>query len=280
MKRIAKYAKAYVRGLGWRGWLHWFIIVVLIIALVKSCIQQKHDADTIADLKNVEAKAAPITGTMQEAEKIAEVVNKEGQAVATFKQAEPIIRLIEDKSKADSLAKVADVEKSKVTAITVINGTLTKENTDLKRYIAILENGARDTAFRYKDRWLTMEGFRKNDSTFTINRFLADASVNRVEHTRKKYWLVGKNENLSTIFYNSPYIRVDGLETLTIKQRDPFFTLDVNLEGKYLHTQKEILMGPKARVGLGRVGISGGYYLNPAGKIGNGVWYGLDWKLY
>lgn len=278
MRKILDVAVSYFKGMNWRGWVQLVIIIILAIALVKGCKREKEYEDRIEQLTKV--KPSPKTATTVQAEVIAQKVNREGQALTTFKEAEPIIKMIEDKTKADSLAKVAEVERSKVTAITVINGTLSKENLDLKRQISMLANGTMDTAWRYKDRWLSFDVIRPNDTITTVRNFTADASINKVDFDRKRYWLFGQNENLATVWFESPYVKVDGMETLKIKRKEPLVDVKLYLEGKYLHNQKEALLGPKVRLNIGRLGINGGYYLNPNGTIGNGPWYGLDWKIY
>lgn len=270
--------KNYFATLSWRGWAHVLIIALLGFALVKSCAQNISDEQRIKELTQVKPK--PVTATTKEAEKIAEKVTKEGKTVTTFKEAERIIKVIENNTKADSIARLAEIDRKKVTALTVINGTLSKENTDLKRELVLSANGKTDTFFRYSDQWLSAEGYRKNDTVFTLRNIRTDVSINKIDHTRKKYWLVGRNEELTTLYYNSPYAKVNGLSTYKLQQKDPFLNIDLKVEGKYFPERNNILIGPKLRIGLGRVGINGGYYLNPRGTLGNGVWYGVDWKVY
>lgn len=277
MRNLSEVIRSYIRGLGWRGWLHWLIIAILAFALIRGCFRERAYEQRIEQLSSVKPK--PETGTTKQAEKIAERVNKEGQTITIYKEAEPITKMIEDKSKADSLLKVAEVERGKTTALTTINGTLSKENTELRRQIQTLESGKLDTSWAYRDRYLTLIGDRPSDTVFRIRNLTADASVNRVEHERRKFWLFGRNENLSTVWFNSPYIKVDGMETLKIKQRDPLVDFKFYLDGKYLHNPGEVLIGPKVKLNIGRVGLQGGYYLNPGGGL-SGPWYGVEWKVY
>lgn len=281
IRKLLDIGKGYLKGLNWRGWLHITIIIVLCTALVKSCYQNHKSEERIEQLSKV--KPVPSTGTTQQAELIAEKVSKEGKTAATFREAEPIIKMIEDNSKADSIAKLAEVEKSKVNALTVIKGSLEAENIELKRRLSAGDtspSGKREARFVHTDPYLSIEGVQRSDSMFVLTRLVADASVNKIDFSKKKYWVFGKNEQLTTIYYNSPYIRVNGLETLKIKQKEPFFDVKVNIEGKYLHTDREVLIGPKIRLGLGRVGITGGYYVNPGGRLGQGFWYGADYSIY
>lgn len=268
----------YIHPKGWRGWLHVVIVVVLVIALIRSCTKEYRYEKKLEELTNV--KPVDKTGTTQEAEVLAEKVNKEGQTLTTFKEAEPIIKLIEDNTKADSIAKIAEVDRRRVAALTIVNGELSKENTDLKREIRTLIDGRPDTVFTYKDPWFSAEGFYKNDTVFSLRNISADISVNKIDFKKRKYWLLGRNENLTTIYYNSPYAKVNGLETLKIKQKEPLLNIDLSVEGRFLHNSSDLLLGPKVRLGIGRFGVTGGYMVSPTGALKASPWYGVEYKVY
>ena len=255
-----------------------FLVCFLIFAIIRTCkAEREFDAKKEA-LNSV--TPAPPRADLEDAEEIAREAEEDGPERVIYLRSKPIIEKIEDKTKADSLAKVANVQAKDITQMNKIIGSLTKENTELKRSVYENEDGKRDTFWRYSDNWLSMEGYRKNDTTFTIQSLKADATVNKIDHTHKKYWLFGREEHRSTVFFNSPYIRVDGLQTLQIKQKDPLLGFNVELEGKYLHAPQEVLIGPKLGIEIGRFKINGGYYVNPGGNIGNSVWYGAGYKIY
>lgn len=270
--------KTFLGSITVRGIIDILIIIIVGVAIFRTCVAEKRYNDLKESTENV--KPSPETPVIKEAEEIARQVNKDGQEEVIYRMSEPLIKLIEDNAKVDSITKVANIEKNKVSSITTINGSLSKENLDLKRIISQLENGSKDTVFRYSDKWLSIDAFRSNDSVFRINRVWADMSINKIDYSRKKYWLVGKNENLAKIWYNSPYARVEGLETVTVRQKEPLFDVNLNAEGKYLHNQKEVLIGPSLNIKIGRFGLDGGYYINPGGNIGNGFWYGGKYRLY
>lgn len=274
--------KDYVSGLGVMGWIRIILFVFLVSLLIYQCGKTVKYERILKDTHAV--KIVPKTPITIQAEEINREVNKKGQDVVTFEQAEPIIKFIEiaveDNARVDSVLKLANVEKNKVVSLTSINGSLLKENTDLKREVQVLASGSKDTVFRYSDPWFSAEGFRKNDTVFTLRNITANLSVNKIDHQKKKFWFFGQNQNLSTVYFESPYARVNGLEALSVKQSEPFLGFNIDLEGKYLHLQKEVLVGPRMGVKFGRVTVNGGYYLNPGGKIGNGLWYGAAWKVY
>lgn len=250
----------------------------MAIALVKERYKNHELEDKLNSINSV--KPLPKTEAIKEAEEIARELDTAGREKVVYRLSKPIIEKIEDNAKLDSIAKIANTQASKISAVTQINGQLSKENTDLKRVIAMLENGDKDTVFRYSDQWFSAEGFRKNDTIFSLRNITADISVNKIDHSRKKNWLIGRNENVSTVYFNSPYARVNGLSTMTIKQKEPLVDFKVKAEGKYLHGPKELLIGPKLQLKIGRFGLSGGYYLNPGGKLGNTVWYGGEYSIY
>lgn len=275
---IFKFIKSYFRGLGVRGIINWIFVCVIVFTGIRACKKEKEYKQRISELTEVKIK--PETPAIRQAKEISREVDTVGREKVVFRLSEPLIQMITDNSKVDSIAKIAGTQSKQIAAITQINGSLEKQNTDLRRAIDILENGKTDTVFRYSDPWFSAEGFRKNDTVFTLRNITANMSVNKIDHNKKKYWLFGENQNLSTVYYESPYARVDGMQTLTIRQPEPKFKVNVNFGGKYLHTPKQVLIGPSVRLGIGRVGINGGYYINPGGSIGNTVWYGADYSIY
>lgn len=266
----------YLKNLGVRGVVNWVLFILLIVVAIMRCIDKQKYEDKLDRM--AAAQPLPETELIKEAERISERVDKEGREVVIWKESEPIIKKIEDSAKVDSLALLADVRASKITSYEKITASLSAENVALKETIRELANGTKDTVWEYKDKWITNTVFLRDTGVFS--NIWVDASVSKVEHDRKKYWLFGRNESLSTIWYDSPYIRQSGFESLQIKQKDPLFDFNIKVEGRYLHTPQEVLIGPKIHFSIGRFGISGGYMLNPSGSIGNTAWYGADYKVY
>lgn len=278
-QKLKDLTMAYFQNLTLRGILNWLIVIIALIALVRGCYQEKKYSDLIEQTQKVKPKEK--TETTTQAEEIGRQIDTAGRERVVYRMAEPIIKEIVNNSKVDSLLKEVKIEKSNVRQVVSINGKLEKENTDLKRYISeIKANGERDTLWRYTDQWLTLTGTHKNDTIFRITELEADASVNKIDHTYKKYWLFGRNENRSTIWFNSPYVKPYGLNNLIISQPEPLLDFSIKVGGKYLHKPGELLIGPKVELNIGRFGINGGYYLNPGGKIGNTLYYGAEYTVY
>lgn len=266
----------YLKNLGVRGVINWVLFILLIVVAIMRCSDKQEYKKKIDEM--AKQQPLPKTELVKEAERISDRVDKEGREIVIWKESEPIIRKIEDSAKVDSIAKIADVRAEKIRSIEKITASLSAENVALKETIRELANGTKDTVWEYKDKWITNTVFLRDTGVFS--NIWVDASVSKVEHDRKKYWLFGRNESLSTIWYDSPYIRQSGFESLRIKQKDPLFDFNIKVEGRYLHTPQEVLIGPKIHFSIGRFGISGGYMLNPSGTIGNTAWYGADYKVY
>lgn len=281
METILKFLKEQILPSSWRGYVNVFVFVVLVVALAKTCYKE-HKLNVLIK-ESSSLKPAPNTPATDKAEEISRLINSLGKEETTYRVAEPIIKNMVSYAKVDSFAKLLDIERKNIKGYTEINGSLSKENLTLKRSLGTLsdELGAlvSDTSWTYTDPWLAIQA-RKQDSNFVINKIWADASVSKVDHSHKKFWVFGRNETRATVYFNSPYVKVNGLNTLRIKEPSPFVDLEVKVGAHYLQDKQQLLMGPSVRLGLGRVGVTGGYYINPAGKIGNSFWYGVDWKLY
>lgn len=267
---------AYIKNMSWRAVFNWIVAVVCAVSIYRTCTAKRKYAEL---LKNP-PKPPAATPAIQEAEEIARGADSLGVEKVVYRLSEPIVKKITDNSRVDSFARVAGIKDEQISGLTRIKARYEKENTDLKRIIEELENGKKDTSWRYVDPWLTIDAYRPSDTVFRIKRMIADASVNRVDHDRKKYWLFGRTENLSTVWFDSPYIRVGGMETLRIKQKEPVFDVNLSVEGRYMQGIKEPFVGPKASIRIGRFNLQGGYLLNPGGRTGNTVWYGGEYTIY
>lgn len=274
---ILKKVWNYLKTISVLGALRTIAFIIMAIYIINSCQRDRRLSDIYNTNNN---KVTPKSDVIQEAEEIEREVDTAGRERVVYRLSKPIIEKIEDKTRADSLLRELDIEKSKVKAISQVTGNLQKENTELKRTVAVLADGRKDTSYSYSDKWLQLSGVRRADSTIIISKIFANADIDRVDHTRKKNWFWGRNEDVATISYASPYISVNGLKTYTLKQKEPLLDFKIKAEGKYLHGPKELLIGPKLQLKIGRFGLSGGYYLNPGGTLGNTVWYGGEYSIY
>lgn len=259
----------------WRRVLNWALLVCMATILVWSYLREKDFELKLKEASSI--KPVPKTEVSQKAEEISREIDAEGRVKVIYRLKEALVQ--RDHKLIDSFANVAKVDKNRIKNLETILGSLFVENKELKKTISLAADGLPDTSWKYEDPWLAID-VGKRDSGLTLKSVWADASVNKVTFDKKKFWFFGKNEERATVWFNSPYARVNGLTTLSLKNPEPFFDIDINVGGKYLHNQKQLLLGPSIRLGVGRLGLKGGYYVNPAGNIGNGAWYGADWKIY
>ena len=267
-----KILKNYFTRLSMKGWLNWLVFVVIMVALVGQVLENRNLSKSLDDARKQNVLLNTQTPLIKEATEISRQADSAGVEKVVYRLSDPIIEKIVDNSKIDSLVKVAGVRADRITSITTINAALVAENKKLRQIV----NSKSDTVWEYRDRWLT-NIVRLRDTTSSV---WVDASVNKVDFDYKKFWVLGANEHRSTIWFNSPYIKPNGMETLSIKAKEPFFDVGVGVGTQYLQTPREVLVGPRLYIKLGRFNLRGGYMLNPYGNIGNTFTYGADYKLY
>lgn len=272
--------KNYFRSLGLRGIINWILFLILIFVALKSCWEKNQYESKLRDLSKT--KPVPETPITQEAKKIGEMVDSLGRTTVIYLESEPIIQKITDNTQLDSIAKIANTRAEKINSITQINGTLQKENTDLKKTINTLANGRKDTSFRYQDQWLSIEGSHKDDSTFTLKNILANVNVSKVDFTEKKYWVFGRNENRTAITFDSPYVTVGGLKTLNIKTKEPFFGIDITpradfyFDGKDNNSLHIMPLNTDVKLGRFNIGAGAGVAIRDGDKYNNS---GFSYRL-
>lgn len=262
----------FLNFIGIRGILNILFLLMFAVLIFRTCQSEKKYKDLLNQRSSV---IIPKTEVSIEAEEISRQVDTAGKEKVVYRLAEPIIKEIENHSKIDSFAKEASIDKSKIRSLTKINGELNEKNIQLKKLIS---EDLKDTVYEYRDKWL-VNTIYKRDTTWRSDIWI-DASVNKVDFTQKKYWLFGKNEYRSTVWFNSPYIKPSGLQYLEIKQNKPVFDFSLEIEGRYLFDSQDVIIGPMGRISLGRVNVQGGYMYNPRGVFGTGAWAGGSYKVY
>lgn len=275
---MKNFFKNYFKSLGVRSFINWGIFFILLIALFRTCTREMEASRLIEDSKRV--KPNPVTEVTIEAKEIERKVDTSGRTKVIYELSDPIIKKIEDHSKIDSISRVAEIKESKIKSLTTIHADLRAENLQLRRIVSDIANG-KDTStevYQFKNRWITNTVYVK-DSTVSSDIWL-DATVNKVDYSHKKYWFFGRDSNRSKVWFENPYIKPNGLDYLEVKQNEAFWGIGIDIEGKYLHDLKEVIIGPKIDVKIGRFRINGGYYLNPGGNFGNTWWYGGGYKIY
>lgn len=266
--------KNYFRNMTLSGVFTWLLLGLVAFLIIKDC---NREAEHKRDLQNAMNDKNKTTPTSLEAEKIAEEANEKGDTVVIFEKADPIIKTlelkVEDQRKVDSLARINNIKEGKIQQLSVIVAEANAKNIRLTQQLA---NNGKDTMWVFKDKYLTNTIYRK-DTAFMSDIWL-DATVSKIDYSEKKNWFSGANSNMAKVWFNSPYIKPMGLDNLEIVQKEKFFDWGVDVEGRFMHTDKQLLIGPKANIKLGRFNIVGGYGLNTGTGKGQ-VWYGGEWRV-
>lgn len=268
----------YFKNITLRGIFNWVLIGVIVFFVIKDC---KRKQDQEKKLTSVEERLSngKTTKTSIEAAKIAKEANQKGDTVTIYERAEPIIKTLElrfeDKQKVDSLLKINNIKEKNLQSITTLYAEASAKNLKLSK---IIQEGSTDTVWTYRDKYITNTISRKD--TMFVSDIWLDATVSKIDYNKKKYWFFGENENLSKVWFNSPYIKPAGMDYLEVKQKEKLVDVNLSVGTQYMHSQKELFTGPKINLKIGRFYLNGGYYLNPGGKIGNTFIYGVDYKVY
>lgn len=262
----------FLNFIGIRGILNILFLLTFSVLIYRTCQSEKKYRELLNQNKSL---IIPKTEVSIEAEEISRQVDTAGKEKVVYRIAEPIIKEIENHTKIDSFAKEANIDKYKIHSLTKINGELTAKNIELRR---IISEATKDTVYEYKDKWLVNTIYKK-DTTWRSDIWI-DASVNKVDFSHKKYWIFGKNEYRSTVWFNSPYIKPSGMQFLEVKYKKPIFDFSLEVEGRYLFDSQDVIVGPMGRISIGRVNVQGGYMYNPRGRLGTGAWAGGSYKVY
>lgn len=264
-----------IKALPWKGGFNLIVAIVCAVAILRTCAAERRYAKLLKERPPVE-----VTPVMVEAEELSRTADSLGREKVVYLLSDPIIKYIEN-SKADSFAKEAEVDKNRITAMSKLNARLARENLDMRREIGnLLDSLSPDTIWRYRDRWLSFNASIPNDSVIRVTDLTMDVSVNRVDHNRKKRWLFGTTENLSTVWFDNPHIEIEGLETLRIQRGEPKTEFNLSVDSRVLVRPSEFQIGPKASLRLGRFRVNGGYHVNTRGSDKNTLWYGGEYILY
>lgn len=265
----------YFKNISIQGVINWVLFAVVVFFIVKDCKREHEDRSKLEEVKSAKTEETKISIAAKE---IAKEANQKGDTVVIYKRAEPIIKTlelrVEDKKRVDSLLKVNNIKESKLQSLATLYSEAVATNLKLTKEVS----NNKGTVWTYRDKYLVNTIYKK-DTSFMSDVWL-DVTTNHIDYSRKKNWFFGQDENLTKVFFNSPYLRSTGLDYLEIKQKERPVDLQIKIDGKYMHQQKEMLIGPKIQLRLGRFGINGGYYLNPGGRFGNTVWYGGEYKIY
>lgn len=197
-----------------------------------------------------------------EAEEVSREVDENGVERVIYKEAEPILKLIEirveDRKRVDSLLAQAGVKDNQVKSISTAYAKVSQENIQLKR---VLNAVTQDTVYEYRDKWLDLS-FQRKDSAFAIGSFKYNFDFNTVNYTERD-WFLGKKKTYTQIWSSDPRVSIRGLDKITIRQDEPEYGLRVQANAVWNPETNSIGWGPGLRLDINRFSIQGKYSYYP-----------------
>lgn len=199
--------------------------------------------------------------------KIADAVKADGIQKTVWKLVKEIDHSAVDKIKADLMDTVAllNIERSKVKQVMVVATSLSIENQILKKQVNQLA-----TTYVHTDDHFRLAVNVPKDSlkaaTFNVGY---DADLVTAQYN-KGNWFTG-NRNYMDIYSNDPRFTIKGARTLTVKQKQPFFTADLHAISEYNINTRAFNSGPALSIGLGRIEVRGKYLYDPFERNWTGI---------
>jgi|GEM_PF-2442466 len=232
-------------------------ILVAIVAIMGYQLYRAHRIDK--DSKSVNL---PKTGVSMQAEEIARKVDEQGAEHVIYKEAEPILKLIEvkveDKTKVDSLLNLAGVKDKQLKSLSTVVANVQQENIQLKR---IINNVTQDTVYAYKDKYLDLS-FKRQSDTVTFGSFSYNFDFNSVQYW-KRDWFLGAKKSYVDIWSSDPRVKIRGVDRLQIKQVMPEFGLRVQGNAQLNPETGAFGYGPALRIDANRFSFQGTYTYYP-----------------
>lgn len=232
-------------------------ILVAIVAIMGYQLYQRYRLEQ--DSKNVNL---PKTAVSIQAEEIARKVDEQGVEHVIYKEAEPILKLIEvkveDKTKVDSLLNLAGVKDKQLKSLSTIVANVQQENIQLKRMI---DNVTQDTVYAYKDKYLDLS-FKRQSDTVTFGSFSYNFDFNQVQYW-KRDWFLGAKKSYVDVWSSDPRVKIRGVDRLQIKQVVPEFGLRVQGNAQWNPQTGAFGYGPALRIDMDRFSFQGTYTYFP-----------------
>lgn len=245
----------------------------IIPYLLLLCVLGLYVKELLFKYKKENVKELPRTTVSIEAEEVARQVDSQGAEHVIYREAEPIIKLIElkveDKAKVDSLLKLANVKDKQLKELKTTVATISEQNIELRKTVKGI-----DTIYEYHDKYLDLSFNRKSDDivlgSFGYNLVLNDL------HYWKRDWFLGKKKGYIEIWSPDSRVRINGMDRVAIKQKTPTFKAGVGALSTYSNDSWGY--GGGLRVDANRLSITGGYMYYPMSekwKPSISAWYNV-----
>lgn len=205
-----------------------YLILVVVSFMVGGFVVDKcsNPAMVLEEKEKTDQKKIDLSGTKEWKDKYDQThltLEKERLSKEVFKKS------------ADSMAKLLKIKDNQIKQITHIKTQLEIQkqlNTHIK-VDSIIKDGEHAyityTEFNYKDKWIDIRGdVGRNDSIYIKG---SDTLV-RVDYV-KRNWLLGKKRHYVDFTNKNPYIKIEGLKEIELKQNKekwsigPFFGLGI-----------------------------------------------------
>lgn len=230
----------------------------VILYLLLLCILGLYVKELFFKYKKENVKELPKTTVSIEAEEVARQVDSQGAEHVIYKEAAPIIKLIElkveDKARIDSLLLLANIKEKQLKSLQTTYASIAQENIELKKVIKGV-----DTIYEYKDNYLDLSFNRKSDD-LVLGNFGYNLVLNDL-HYWKRDWFLGKKKGYIDIWSPDTRVRINGTDRVTIRQKTPTFKVGVGALSTYSNDFWGY--GGGLRIDANRLSITGGYLYYP-----------------
>lgn len=149
----------------------------------------------------------PITPTSIAAEEVSRQVDEYGAERVIYKEAEPIIRMMMNNAKVDSVIQIVGIRNQQLKAYSQINASIVAENVSLKKKVG------KDTVYIFKDKWLDLT-FRQDKDSATFD-MVYSLELNDINYFKKKN-IFSKKIGYHEIWSPDPRVKINGVDKLRI----------------------------------------------------------------
>lgn len=222
------------------------------------CVLVLYAKELFFKYKSERIREKPKTEITIEAEEVARQVDSQGAEHVIYKEAEPIIKLIElqveDKAKVDSLLKLANIKDKQLRELQTTVATISEQNIELRKTVKGI-----DTIYEYHDKYLDLSFNRKSDD-LVLGSFGYNLILNDLQYW-KRDWFLGKKKGYIEVWSPDSRVRINGMGRVAIKQKTPTFNVGAGALSTYANDAWGY--GGGLRIGVSRLSVTGGYLYYP-----------------
>lgn len=224
---------------------------------------------------NVQIAAIVEKQVKTEAKIVAKEVDEKGLQHTVARMTAELKRGDLDRAKADLLDTVAalNIARERLKQVTVVSTSLAIQNQKLIKTLDEQSN----SVYSFRDDYASGSVTIPRDSSRQATLDLA-YNLDLINTQYRKYSFPRGYDNYIDLYANDKRVTIQGVKTLTIEQKPPFFAGRVQASSLYDLGSKDLLIGPAASVDLGRMNLEGKYLVKPSGKDGRWM-VGVNYNL-